>query len=229
MRTVVLFSALLAACGGASSRTSESALAESGGGETPAAGHPIRTTTPIPVPQPAVPRESLSPALQRVWERVEVAVAIRPPEPPANATLEVVNQWAEGPFVEWLLRRAQASQEAQTATNDLEEAPAHERGIAAGLVGYLQEDTCADVRGAPIPESIAGDAELLGVYDRSLHEALLPYARVAVQAYRFCIAAFEETQDPVWAEWQRYCGERGSEVAAVFGVDADATATAASE
>ena len=65
------------------------------GGEAEVAEEPpppmvLRTTTPVPVPQPAVQREALSETLQTMWTRVEEIVAMRPPEPPAESTLEAI-------------------------------------------------------------------------------------------------------------------------------------------
>lgn len=232
MRLLEIGTALvLAACGGATttttSTTTTTATTSTAGGEARTESHPIRTTTPIPVPQPALSREQMSPELQRVWELVEVAVAIRPPEPPADHSTEGVNAWSQGPFAAWLNQRAAASSEAQDALMPLEEAPAHERGVAAGLLGYLYETTCADVRGAPIPDPIASDAELLRVYDSAMHEALLPYARTSVQAYRFCSAAFSETNDIAWTRWSEYCGDRAIDVAEVFAIEIEPGAPAA--
>lgn len=234
LRTTVLLAALtsLAACGGARTETASTTTDdETAGGEATAetSAHPIRTTTPIPVPQPALPREEMSAGLQGLWDRVEAAVAVRPPEPPADASTESVNAWAQGPFASWLGERAQASSDVQSALEPLAEAPAHERGIAAGLYGYLQEDTVADVRGAPIPDSITADPELLQVYDHSMLEALVPYARVAVQAYRFCVAAFGETGDEAWLEWSDYCQARAEEVASTYGIDSAPGASSTAE
>lgn len=218
----LLASALLGGCGGASTTTTTTTTTGEGtsGDELPPeAAHAIRTTTPIPVPQPAIAREEMSPELQQLWELVETAIALRPPEPPEGASLETVNAWAEGELAAWLTRRLEASTAVQDALAPLEGQPAHERGVAAGLYAYLQESTVADVRGAPIPVSIATDAELLHVYDESMLAALLPYARVALQAYRFCDAAFSEGEDPAWEEWAAYCRARGEEVGRVYAID----------
>ena len=48
--------------------------------------------SPIPVPQPVYPREELSADLQELWVRVEEAVAVRPPEPPSDASKEVIEE-----------------------------------------------------------------------------------------------------------------------------------------
>ncbi|AKF09684.1 hypothetical protein [Sandaracinus amylolyticus] len=218
---VVAIAAALTACGGARTETTTATTDTTAGGETAETpeAHPIRTTTPIPVPQPAVAREQMSPELQQLWDRVEAAVATRPPEPPSDGSTESVNAWAEGPFAAWLTERARASTDVQNALEPLAEAPPHERGVAAGLFGYLQEDTVADVRGAPIPDAITSDAELLRVYDESMLAALVPYARVAVQAYRFCEAAFQESGEELWGEWAAYCRERASEVVQTYALE----------
>lgn len=224
LRTLLALASLatLAACGGSRAETATTTPTDdTAGGEATIAEapHPIRTTTPVPVPQPAIAREQMSAELQQLWDRVEAAVAMRPPEAPTDASLESVTEWAQGPFATWITERAQASSDVQSALDPLAEAPAHERGIAAGLYAYLQEDTVADVRGAPIPDAITADPELLRIYDESMLEALVPYARVAVQAYRFCDAAFGETGDEVWLEWATYCRERAEEVARTYAID----------
>lgn len=220
LASLLAASALLGACGGAS-ETSTTAQGGDGtsGGETAEAPHPIRTTTPIPVPQPAIAREAMSPELQQLWDRVEEAVAVRPPEPPADASLESVEAWAAGPFAEWLGRRTEAATAVQDALGPLEGHPAHERGVAAGLYAYLQEDMVADVRGAPIPDSISSDPELLGIYDQSMLRALEPYAVAAVTGYRFCDAAFTEGGAPEWEEWAAYCRDRAEDIAQVYAID----------
>jgi hypothetical protein len=209
----------LAACGGSATTEPSPALSDttSGGESTEEQARPaLRTTIPIPVPQPAIAREQMSADLDALWERVELAVATRPPEAPPDATLETIEAWAQGPFAQWLTERTEASAAIQAALGSLEDKPAHERGIAAGLFGYLQEDMVADVRGAPIPESISSDPELLRIYDESMLTALLPFVRVAAQAYRFCEAAFVENGDDAWEPWASYCRQRFEDVARIY-------------
>lgn len=209
----------LLACGAPSAASPSSpASSETSGGESAEEPAPLvlRTTIPIPVPQPAIAREQMSPDLDALWERVELAVAIRPPEAPPDAATETIEAWAEGPFAEWLAERSAASADVQAALSTLEDEPAHERGIAAGLFGYLHEDMVADVRGAPIPESISSDAELLRIYDESMLSALLPFVRVAAQAYRFCEAAFAESGEEAWSPWASYCQQRFLDITRIY-------------
>ncbi|MEM1418767.1 MAG: hypothetical protein AAGH15_27980, partial [Myxococcota bacterium] len=173
----VLVLALLAAC---ASRP-DAAPAESGeetatsGGETA----PLRATIPVPVPAPPVAREALSAEARTLWTRVEETVAIRPPDPPTDGTLESVNAWAQSVFAAWVDRRGEATRALEALGEAVPEAPVHERVVGAALYGYALEDFASGVRGAPIPEEIATDAELLDIYEGALEEQVGPLARQA--------------------------------------------------
>ena len=172
--------------------------------------------SPIPVPQPVYPREELSTDLQELWNRVEEAVAVRPPEPPDGATEEVIHSWAEGAFRDWILRRQAATDRALSATKALRTHPLFERGIGTALFGYMYEDMAGSIRGAPVPEDIAADKELLEIYTDALTEHLTPFAELSARAYYACVALFVKLEDPQWGEWAYYCDERGAEVVETF-------------
>ena len=172
--------------------------------------------SPIPVPQPVYPREELSQDLQELWKRVEEAVAVRPPEPPDGATEEVIQGWAEGAFRDWILRRQAATDRALSATKALRTHPLFERGIGTALFGYMYEDMAGSIRGAPVPEDIAADKELLEIYTNALTEHLTPFAELSARAYYACVALFVKLEDPQWGEWAYYCDERGGEVVETF-------------
>jgi hypothetical protein len=172
--------------------------------------------SPIPVPQPVYPREELSNDLQELWTRVEEAVAVRPPEPPDGASEEAIETWAEGSFREWLLRRQTATDRALAATYGLRTNPLFERGMGTALFGYMYEDMAGSIRGAPVPESIAKDKELLDIYTNALTEHIMPFAELSARAYYACLALFVKLDDPQWGEWAYYCDERGAEVVDTF-------------
>jgi hypothetical protein len=216
-RVCALFSAImLAGCGGGGSGTTTTqTTSDTSGGEV--ADHPIRTTIPVPVPQPAVAREELSDPLQRFWTQIEETVAIRPPDAPAEATNEAVEAWANGPFAQWVTARREAMSAAITTSEEVPEDPAHERAMAAGLLGYALEDFAADVRGSPIPSDISSDPELLEVYLSSLREVLLPIANDAVVSYAFCQQRLLPLGDESeWLPWRAYCVQRGQEMIQVY-------------
>ena len=85
------------------------------------------------------------------------------------------------------------------------------------------EQTAAEARSAPIPPAIQGDAELLDIYRSSLDGVLAPLALRSVEAYRFCVAAFDEMSEadganaPAWGEWRAWCEDRGVEVLTLYG------------
>ena len=172
--------------------------------------------SPIPVPQPVYPRAELSNDLQELWSRVEEAVAVRPPQPPDDATAEVIESWAEGAFRDWLLQRQAATDRALAATHALRTHPLFERGIGTALFGYMYEDMAGSIRGAPVPENIARDKELLEIYTGALTEHLTPFAELSAKAYYACMALFIKLDDPQWGEWDYYCDQRGAEVVDTF-------------
>lgn len=224
MRNLLLLCALLAtACAGGTSETTTSestdvAVEPTAGGEMePEAAPVMRSTTPIPVPQPGVLREELSEPMQAVWTTVEEAVAVRPPNAPEDATLELVDEWVRGPFQEFVTTRQRSMRQANAGVAALGEAAAEERGAAAALFGYMYEDMASALRGAPIPTEIAEDPELLEVYVSALGDALHPFALMAARAYLVCATTLVELgAESPWAAWANYCDARGAEVVSVF-------------
>ena len=185
------------------------------GRQTPEGSQEV-VVSPIPVPQPVYPREALSHDLQELWKRVEEAVAVRPPEPPETGSTEAIHEWAEGEFRDWLLARQAATDRALSATQALRTNPLFERGMGTALFGYMYEDMAGSIRGAPVPESIAQDEELLGIYTEALTEHITPFAELSAKAYYACLALFVKLDDPQWGEWAYYCDERGAEVVDTF-------------
>ncbi len=222
---LVLACATAVACGGAPEPVDDGDGDLTSGGEQPPAEtrmvQVFRTTTPVPVPQPATPREELAEPLQQLWTRTEEIVAIRPPEPPTEATEEAIRGWAEGTFAGWVGERQDAVQGVEGLVDAIGADPI-QRSVAAALFGYMYEDTAAGIRGAPIPVEIAEDEELLGVYVESLNPALRPFAVRAVESYAYCattIAGLGE-QSP-WLSWGAYCLEHGRDVAMVYELASD--------
>ncbi len=215
-RLLLTLSALLLLACGPSAPPTDTDTTQTSGGEY-IENHPMRTTTPVPVPEPAVAREEMSEPLQRFWTQIEETVAIRPPEGPAEATTEAVEAWANGPFSDWIQRRRAATSAAIATIAEIPEDPPHERGVAAALLGYALEDFVADVRGSPVPEEISQDAELLQVYISNLQEVLRPLATESVGAYGSCQQRFAPLGDESeWLPWRAYCVQRGQEIIEVF-------------
>ena len=193
------------------------------GGETEPTPQVVYDTTPVPVPQTPVPRAQLVQAVQDEWLEVERGIAQRPPLPPTDSTETSLMEWYRGPYRDWLMARIASATRANEAINAAETLALHERGVGAGLMGYFYEQTAAEARSAPIPPSIQGDAELLDIYRSSLDETLSPLALRSVEAYRFCVAAFDEMTEADaataqgWGEWRAWCEDRGVEVLTLYG------------
>ncbi|HHH26891.1 MAG TPA: hypothetical protein ENK57_00865 [Polyangiaceae bacterium] len=228
------FASSLLACSSPSSQPDPSAettsAATTSGGELaagrtapPPAPPAIRTTTPVPVPQPAVAREDLSDSAQLVWTSVEETVALRPPEPPAATTMQAANEWARGPWSAWINTRTERTREVVAHCEGVQETPPYERALAAALLGYAIEDFVAVVRGAPVPEPIAIDPELLEVYVGALNEQVLPLAVQAVTYYAYCQRRLEALGDESpWLPWRAYCVQRGQEIIETYELSAPA-------
>ncbi len=180
------------------------------------AGPPQSFSAPIPVPQPATERTKLSPELQTLWERIEHAVGVRPPQPPEDADKDTIHEWAEGPFKDWLTRRRVATDYALQATFAMRTHPEYERGVGTALFAYMYEDIVGSIRGAPVPDHIAEDEGLLNIYLNALTELLEPYARLSAQAYYACVAIFAHHGDVSWWEWVTFCDQRGGEVVETY-------------
>jgi hypothetical protein len=214
--------ALTSACGGSAPEPAEpvETAPETSGAESP---EPVvlRTTTPVPVPQPAVAREELAQPLQDLWSQTEEIVAVRPPEPPTEGTTEALSAWASDPFMPWVDTRRTSIQEVEPFVEAIGDDPV-ERSVAAALFGYLYEDTAAGIRGAPVPEEIAGDPELLEIYVQTLDEALHPFAQRALESYAYCATTLAGLGETPWISWASYCLERGRDVGEVFELGASA-------
>lgn len=196
-------------------------LATTGGESTTAVSaedaHPMRTTIPVPVPQPAVAREELSEPLQQTWTGIEEVVAIRPPDGPTEATEDSIRAWAEGPLTQWITERRDATRAVGTVAANVPEEPVYERALGAALFGYALEDFAADIRSSPVPTEITGDPELLEIYMGALTEALRPVAIESVTDYAVCQQRLASLGDESeWVPWRAYCVERGREVIEVY-------------
>ena len=83
----------------------------------------------------------------------------------------------------------------------------------------MYEDMASSIRGAPVPQHIAEDQELLDIYTAALTEHITPFAELSARAYYACVALFLKLDDPQWGQWAAYCDERGSEVVDTFDLE----------
>lgn len=242
MRTLLAMALLCGACSKSSDTDTESNVETTSGGEEDARPPMVlRTTTPVPVPTPEVARESMSDPMQRLWTGVEEVVAIRPPDPPDTGTTDALNEWARGPFREWVSNRTQASRDVERIAEEVRRnGIPHEDIVGGALFGYMYEDMAAGARGAPVPNEVADDPELLQIYTDALTQSIQPIASRSFAAYLHCATTFaringqapendtqpasdaesesesDETEPLPWAEWGAYCYARAREVDEVY-------------
>ena len=220
---------LAAACSSSETET-ETETAEpvaTTGGETETVApeeHPMRTTTPVPVPQPAVAREELSEPLQQTWTGIEEVVAIRPPDGPMDGTEDAIREWAAGPLMDWINTRREATRAVGEIARGVPDEPVYERAVGAALFGYALEEFAADIRSSPVPTSVAEDPELLAIYVDALHEALRPTVIESVTNYAVCQQRLASLGDESeWLPWRAYCVQRGQEIIETYELQAHET------
>jgi hypothetical protein len=233
-RLVPLLSLLVAACGGTAPADAPASETTAGGEEIIAvlqedpslSEHEedtepavLRSTIPVPVPQPAVRRERLSTALQAVWTRVEEQVSVRRPAGPEEETVENVQAWANGPFYQWVQARRRHLEETRELLVAVPDDPPHERAVALALFAYAFEDFGAQIAGAPVPADIAADDELRSIYVRSLNEATVPVGQRAMELYADCQQRLVRLgDDSPWLPWRAYCVQRGQQIIEGYGL-----------
>jgi hypothetical protein len=176
----------------------------------------LPSTTLIPVPNSGVPRHQLSAPLRDIWSRVEAASAMLPPEFAGERTMEAINAWVAEEFMAWARSRAAATASVAEVAGQLA-AGTDEYGVAGALVGYTYEEFVIAFRGAPVPEDIAADSELLEVYIDALTAASEPMARKAAAAFGACARTLAPLgSESPWVEWAQYCLVRAAEVNEVY-------------
>jgi hypothetical protein len=226
---IALVGGSLTGCAGSSEpATTEAEPTSTAGGEsevgastepTLAESLELPTTTLIPVPSSGVPRHLMSAALQDLWRSVEDASAMAPPEFDGEASIDAINAWVEEEFVPWTEARTAVTLAILESARALPPGSA-EAGIGGALVGYTLEEFVIAFRGAPIPEAIATDAELLEIFLASLTNGSQLIARQAGSAYGVCARTLAPLgPDSPWVEWAQYCLFRGQEVNEVYGLE----------
>jgi uncharacterized protein YceK len=219
----------LVGCGGSTEASEEGTGTETTGGETTvdpgtetdggatlAETLDLPTTTLIPVPSSGVPRHQLSAPLRDIWSRVEAASAMVAPEFTGDRTMEAINAWVAQEFMAWATARGAASA-AVAQEAGLLASGSDEYGVAGALVGYTYEEFVIAFRGAPVPDDIAADPELLQIYIDALTSASEPMARQAAAAFGACARTLAPLgPESPWVEWAQYCLYRATEVNEVY-------------
>ncbi|MFN9808886.1 MAG: tetratricopeptide repeat protein [Deltaproteobacteria bacterium] len=119
-------------------------------------------------------REATSEALFYLAEyRFAEFRAVRFPQYRGPTTLVAVNRWSQTELFPWLQRKFEALRTAEGSYNLIEPLQIPQWQIAAAArVGEMYRTIIDDVRSAPVPDEIARDPELEGIYLDALENVL---------------------------------------------------------
>lgn len=154
-----------------------------------------------------VPVDRASPEAIALHRSLEAVLAVAP-EGPRDRTLDEMQRWAErvfGPFVRDHRARLLALE--HEAATFAEAGHADELRFAAIVVGYAWERFHRLIQSSPVPDGVAEDEELAGIYRDALLEASVPTAHRAAVAYGACARVNEAAPSAV-VEWSQECASR---------------------
>ncbi len=119
-------------------------------------------------------------------------------------TLERVQEWAQGDFLEWVEEKAQKLVAAKTEYEKIAELEVPTWEIAAAArIGEMYRSFVDEFRDAPIPQEIENDPELFDIYVGALDERSQPFVEQAKDAFEFCL--IRATQVRWFNEFSRQC------------------------
>ncbi len=119
-------------------------------------------------------------------------------------SMERVNAWAQGDFVQWYQRKATAIRAAQIEYERVAELDVPRWEIAAAArIGQMWRGFVDNFRSAPVPQEIANDDELAATYEGALDEASQPFLQEAIGKFEFCLIT--ATRVRWFNEWSQIC------------------------
>jgi hypothetical protein len=153
----------------------------------------------------ALAKMAVSEALFHLAEyKFQAFQAIEFPAFQGERTLEGVNEWAQGDFMEWVQEKNAARIEAEAAYNRVAELEMPPWMIAsAARIGEMYRTFVDQFRDAPIPEAIEEDPELRDIYYGALDEQSQPLVVQAIQKFQFCLNT--STQVRWFNEYSQQC------------------------
>lgn len=129
-------------------------------------------------------------------------------------SMDRVNRWAQGEFVEWIQAKTEAlaAAEAEYAkvadlrinlTAEVVYQSAPWQIAAAARSGQMYQSFVNAFRSAPVPEEIENDPELFDIYVDALDGQSQPLQAQAIQRFEFCLVT--ATNVRWFNEWSRVC------------------------
>lgn len=193
MRALLASLVFLVACGSGSRR---------GGADEPIIDTADRISG---LPAPTQPLGGTSERFQEIWTAAQLAIEVPLPAPDV-ADESVYTEWIERRLSRWLGERADAIARVKDRLRELGSAPADEQMMAAGVLGFLMEDTARQVLEAPVPVN-ARRPERAEALREALSAEVDPLYAAAIEAYRMC-GDVEGGSAPHLAAWREYCDGR---------------------
>ena len=154
-------------------------------------------------------------AIEEGWRRAELALSMPTPRPPRGELWEV-EAWADEELTGWMHRRAEAVGAAQRALEGARMGRAELSVVASAILGLAYSRFALDLRGIPVPEVFASDAERSRAFQAALHGATGPLWQRALDAFGSCASAAAAAPAHSLASWREFCDGEGRSAAAML-------------
>jgi len=145
----------------------------------------------------------LEPHHREPFDLAQAVLGQSAPEPPENPTDEDIQQWAEGPYTEFLSQHREALLEAETALNALSTEDPDVRVVASTLVALMYYHLAVEMLRAPTPPSIQEDPALAGAYYDAIAHGVQPVLHNASDRAEYCV--YTSAQAEELHRWRVYC------------------------
>ena len=154
-------------------------------------------------------------AIEEGWRRAELALSMPTPRPPRGELWEV-EAWADEELTGWMHRRAEAVGAAQRALETARMGRPDISVVASAILGLAYSRFALDLRGIPVPEVFASDAERSRAFQAALHGATTPLWQRALDAFGSCASAAAAAPAHSLASWREFCDDEGQSAAAML-------------
>lgn len=204
IRTTLTLAALLAACGNANPPPDDSI-----DGDATAGGEAACNLAETPIATYRLPElpegfDLLEPTHREPWDQAMAVLQATAPAPPENADAAAIQEWAQGPFTEYIEQERTAMLSAEQALNGLSEQPEPVRVVASTLVGLMYMHMAGEISRTPIPSEVSEDAEGSAMYLSAIRAGVQPLLDVAADRAEYCVYA-ASTQPDALHRWRVYC------------------------
>jgi len=153
--------------------------------------------------------------LEEGWRRTALALSMPTPRPPRGELWEV-EAWADEELTGWMHRRAEAVGAAQRALESARMGRAEVSVVASAILGLAYSRFALDLRGIPVPDVFASDADRSRAFQAALHGATGPLWQRALDAFGSCASAAAAAPAHSLASWREFCDDESRSAAAML-------------